>query len=31
MAKNVFMAGFIALPGVAVKSQQQTNEPLDHS
>jgi hypothetical protein len=30
MAKDVFMAGFIALPGVAVKSQHQTNKSLDH-
>jgi hypothetical protein len=30
MAKNVFIGGFIALPGVAVKSHQQTNKPLDH-
>jgi len=30
MAKNVFMRGFIALPGVAVKSQHQPKESVDH-
>lgn len=30
MAKDVFMGGFIALPGVAVKSQLSTKESLDH-
>ena len=30
MAKNVFMGGFIALPGVAVKSQLPAKESLDH-
>jgi hypothetical protein len=29
MAKNVFMGGFIALAGVAVKSQLPAKEPLD--